>query len=133
MQVLAKQNLNPQRISQYLRAILRTEDTSVCQQMIKYIIVVRAKYLQMSCAYYIYKKDTKRVAAEFDSFNQDYEKFIETFTTETGLIFQPEEAPSIELLNKCQNATKVESDLIQSTKIQPSPSQDPVEKGEQNS
>ena len=68
----AIQSLNTEKIAAYLKAIKQTEEDAICEQVFQYILVVRAKYLQISSAYYIYKQDAQRVTNEFESFNRDF-------------------------------------------------------------
>ena len=115
LQVLGYQNLKPQRVREYLRAILLTEDVEMSQQIFKYILVVRAMYLQVVCAYYIYQEDSERVGREFELFNQDFEELCNVFQKETGIEFRPEQVPTEYLLAKCRNAKKALPDITEVT------------------
>ena len=128
LMVLAEQNLGTQRICEYLQAIRITEDISVCQHTFKYILIVRARYLQMFCAYYIFNHDVERVTSEFQSFNRDYEGLCGIFEMEMGCKFEPDLVPSLDLVKKCQNAKKVMPDITQAVALGSATSEDPVEK-----
>lgn len=127
LQVLAVQNLNGQRLREYLKAIQLTEDSNVCRETVKYIMIVRSKYLQLSTVYYIYKNDTDRVALEFETFNREYEELRNIFKNEIGYEFDPEQVPSTDLVSKCQNKTKAIPDIMHSPTTETSSSEDPVE------
>ena len=81
----AIQCLNTEKINAYLKAIKETECDEVCDQVFQYIILVRAKYLQISCAYYIFNKDSQRVANEFESFNRDFYQLHQIYKSSIGL------------------------------------------------
>ena len=100
LQVLAVQNLNPTRIREYTKEILMTENTNMLTQIYKYVLVVRSKYLQLSCVYFIYKQDSDRVIDEFECFNRDYLEMCKIFKDESGIEFDPGQQPSIKSLSK---------------------------------
>ena len=81
----AIQSLNTEKISAYLKAIKQTEENAICEQVFQYIIIVRAKYLQISSAYYIYKQDAQRVTNEFESFNRDFTEIQRIYREMIGL------------------------------------------------
>ena len=91
----AIQSLNTEKITAYLKAIKETEDDTICDQVFQYIIIVRAKYLQISCAYYIFKQDTQRVANEFENFNNDYHELNLVYKRVIGRDFQPGKSSKI--------------------------------------
>ena len=115
LQVIADQNLAPQRIGEYLRAILVNEDVEIAQQIFKYILVVRSKYLQLATAYYIYQQDAGRVAAEFESFNKDFDEMKKVFKAETGTDFQPDRPLTDDVMIKCRNTKKILPDVTQAS------------------
>ena len=117
LQVYSEQNLNIPRLRDYLKDILLYEDTSVCTQMFKYILVVRSRYLQMSCAYYLYKKDKDRVAIEFESYNKFFVEIFEIFKEETGCELELEQPPSAELLKRCKRAREILPDITQTSNV----------------
>ena len=120
LESLAIQNLNPVKVGEYLRSILLTEDIEIAQHIFKYILVVRSKYLQLVCAYYIFKEEPDRVCQEFDSFNKNYDNLCEVFKTKTGIEFKPDQLLSDNLLSRCRIANKMMPDITQ-TKQLPSP------------
>ena len=79
LQVHGNQNLKPQRIREYLRDILLTDDIDIAQQIFKYILVVRSMYLQLVTAYYVFQEDSDRVGREFESFNEDFRELCNVF------------------------------------------------------
>ena len=88
----AIQSLNTEKIAAYLKAIKQTEDDSICEKVFKYILIVRAKYLQISSAYYIYKQDAQRVTNEFESFNRDFNELQRIYQNIIGLEMNYENA-----------------------------------------
>ena len=124
LEVLACQNLNPQRVREYLRAIMVTEDSDIAQQSFKYILVVRAMYLQLSTAFYIFQKDPERVRMEFETFNNDFEEMCKIYEAESGFEFDPESLPPEDLINRCRQATKVMPDI---TKVKQPPTSSPFQ------
>lgn len=113
LQVHGYQNLKPQRIQEYLRAILVTESVEMAQQIFKYILLVRSMYLQIVTAYYVFQEDPDRVGREFESFNEDFNELCNVFESETGIKFEPEQIPSEALLDKCRKAKKALPDIMQ--------------------
>ena len=94
------------------------KDDEVTQQSFKYVLVVRAMYLQLSTAYYIFQKDPERVRMEFETFNRDFEELCEVFKTETGCDFDPEKLPPEDLIERCRRASKIMPDV---THVKPRP------------
>jgi len=113
LQVHCNQNLKPQRIREYLRAILLTEEIAMAQQIFKYILVVRSMYLQVVCAYYVYQEDPDRVGREFELFNEDFKELCIVFESETGTEFKPEQPLTEDLIEKCLNSKKEMPDITQ--------------------
>ena len=85
LQTVAIQNLHPRRIEEYLRAIQYNGNFDLCNDVYNYVLVVRAKYLQISVAYYLYKNNSNRITNEFETFNRQYYElksiFIEIIQT----------------------------------------------------
>ena len=69
---------------------METSGKEMCHVVFHYIIVVLGKYLQMMTAYYISKKDSKRVTREFEKFNETYEKLVAYFEAITNETFDPD-------------------------------------------
>ena len=80
MQTVAIQNLHPRRIEEYLRAIQYNGNFDLCNDVYNYVLVVRAKYLQISVAYYLYKNNSNRITNEFETFNRQYYELNSIFT-----------------------------------------------------
>jgi hypothetical protein len=72
LQANAKKSLNPIKVSSYLNSIKATETIESFQQKFSYVTSTKSRYLQLMCAYYIFKNDTDRVGIEFDRFNQEF-------------------------------------------------------------
>ena len=72
LQTNFNQNLNPEKIEEYLRIIKRHKGKEMCHQLFNYILVVKSKYLQIMTVYYIHKQDISRVTCNFERFNKHY-------------------------------------------------------------
>ena len=90
LQTVAIQNLNPRRIEEYLRAIQYDGSVDLCEHVYNYVLVVRAKYLQISVAYYLYKNDSIRITNEFETFNRQFYE-LESIYTEITQTFSKSE------------------------------------------
>ena len=73
----------------------------------------------MTCAYYLYKKDTDRVGEEFESFNKFFVQMFEIFKEETGCELELEQPPSTELLQRCSRSRKILPDVTQTSYVKP--------------
>ena len=74
LQVEANDSFRPENVKSYLRALSEAKGAEVAKNIPAYIMIVRAKYLQMTTAFYIYKNDTIRVEKEFTWFNEFFER-----------------------------------------------------------
>merc|ERR1719167_1750898 len=92
-QTAAEQAFAPQSVRGYLEALKVTNDIDVCQAVTQYIIIARAKYLQMMVAYFLFTKDYDRGMKQFTMFNEQYEKMFDTFKKVFGSEFKPEVPP----------------------------------------
>lgn len=119
LQTIAIQSLNPERISAYLRAIKEVDEKEICEQMFQYVILVRSKYLQLSCAYYIYKSDSARVTKEFENFNNHFHELLGIYEDVVGQKFEPGKIPSAKLIKSCLDAELLMPDVTQSLKGKP--------------
>ena len=54
----------------------------------EYVVLVKAKYLQMLAAYSIFKEDPEQVTEHFQQFNSDYEQMCEAFKEVTHQVFK---------------------------------------------
>ena len=61
-------------IAMYLKKVTKTRGRMEAQHLVSYILVVRAKFLQIVTAFYLYDNDMERVELEFRSFNRDVKK-----------------------------------------------------------
>ena len=104
LKVLVAQKLSPERIKNYIQDLKVSENFEVIYMTFQYVIVVRGMYLQLACAYYIWKikteKDSDRIASEFNSFNSDFKELCKVFHEEVGTKFDPENLPSKESLTE---------------------------------
>ena len=85
----ANDSFRPENVKNYLRALSEAKGAEVAKNIPAYIMIVRAKYLQMTTAFYIYKNDTIRVEKEFTWFNEFFERLRDIHVS----IFNEELAP----------------------------------------
>jgi len=88
MQTVAIQNLNPQRVKEYLGIIFQQQGLAVTQATMEYILAVMSKYLQMLVAYSIFKEDPDQVADHFERFNRDFDQMCQAFKEVTNQTFK---------------------------------------------
>ena len=81
--------LAPERIEEYLRHIHEQGGSNMCHALMRYVIIVLAKYLQMMVAYDIFNNDFDRVTKHFEDFNSQYSELMEVFSKVTGGKFEP--------------------------------------------
>ena len=82
---------NLEHIESYLcmSSMFQSLDTS--KDIFRYIVFVRAKYLQMVAAFYIYKNDVARVNAEFIAFNDFFARIKDMYQETFGkMLFESE-------------------------------------------
>ena len=92
LKTIATQNLAPKRIEEYLKIIFQEGGgPPMCQSVMDYIVIVLGKYLQMMSSYYIFKEDSERVTAQFEQFNNHFQKYSEIFEKITGRKYRPGE------------------------------------------
>ena len=74
-------------------------DTS--KDIFRYIVFVRAKYLQMVAAFYIYKNDIARVDAEFVEFNDFFARILDIYQETFGkMLFEREAKETFDIEGK---------------------------------
>ena len=93
LKTIARKNLSPQRIEEYLRVIHKQSGVIKCQEVLEYVLMALAKYLQITVAYSIYKNDPERACAQFELFNEQFEKLCVIFQEVTQRKFRPSSVP----------------------------------------
>ena len=79
LQTNARISLSPEKIMSYLDKLKESDPPSV-EEMFHYAIATKGKFLLISCAYYIFREDAKRVGDEFQRFNEDFHKLRDWYT-----------------------------------------------------
>ena len=102
LQTVALQSLNPKRVQEYLTTILQGGDKELCRQTFKYLVLSRAKYLQIAVAFYIYQNNVKRVTQEFERFNKDFIEYQQVYGHIVGPNVEFGTPPSLKLVESCQ-------------------------------
>ena len=93
-QAKGKHALGPEKIRSYLKATLEYYGIDMCHKILNYVLVVRAKYLQLVVAYFTFNIDTNRVTKEFDSFNLYVYQMQYIYKDIVGSNFVLEDPPS---------------------------------------
>ena len=83
----ALKSMDVDKISEYLTILKETGELKVLEDVFRYIIVTKAKCLQMSCVYYIFKQDSCRVTLEFERFNNDFHELHKIYKNIVGSDF----------------------------------------------
>ena len=95
LQTSAHRSLKPRMVEKYLKALLESEGIEAAILVFNYIMIVKAKYLQLATIFYIFKKDDIRVETEFGSFNLDYRELEEIYQNLFQQDFDPQYCPKI--------------------------------------
>ena len=93
LQTSAVANFKPTKVQQYLKEILKVQGIDMAKIIFNYIIIVRAKYLQIVSIYYSHANDTVRIEKEFQSFNTDFEELEIVHSKLFGEKYDPENVP----------------------------------------
>ena len=93
LQTSAVANFKPTKVQQYLKEILKVQGIDMAKIIFNYIIIVRAKYLQIVSIYYSHANDTVRIEKEFQSFNTDFEELENVHLKLFGEKYDPENVP----------------------------------------
>ena len=85
---------NLEHIESYLSMSSELRSLDESKDIFRYIVFVRAKYLQMVVAFYLYKNDIARVEAEFHAFNDFFEEIVAMYLENLGksLLFEEKSA-----------------------------------------
>ena len=125
LQVNAIQNLDPDRIKEYLSMVMHHSGVETCRAILHYVIIVMAKYLQIMVAYHIHTKDTDSVQKDFEKFNMDFQQITQNYESVTEEEFMPGEIPQISevkrQMRKSENISDEVKDKMKTTlKVLPS-------------
>ena len=93
LKTIARKNLSPARIEEYLRVIHKQSGEVKCQEVLEYVFMALAKYLQITVAYSIFKEEPERASAQFELFNEQFEKLCIVFQEVTHRKFRPSSLP----------------------------------------
>ena len=93
LQTVAEQNLAPERVKTYIAIIHQHKGLKETNKVMKYILLVLGKYLQMMVAYKIFKEDDveNRVANLYETFNAHFNQLRGAFEEVTGTTFSPKQ------------------------------------------
>ena len=90
LQTLAINSLSPSKVESYLIALMNSQGLDMAIAAFNYILVVRSKYLQLICTFYMYRDDPERVEKEYSCFNQHYTEYMKIYE---NLVNQKEISP----------------------------------------
>ena len=85
---IARKNLSPKRIEEYLTVIHRQSGAAKCREVLEYVVMALAKYLQITVAYDILKGDLEKISGHFELFNEQLEALAVVFRLVTKSKFQ---------------------------------------------
>ena len=77
------QSLAPKRIKEYITVVHMEHGLEMAQAGMEYAVVVLSRYLQMMSAFYIFKEEPDRVRAQFEQFNEHYNKLCQVLPQAT--------------------------------------------------
>ena len=100
LETKASLSFKQQNIRDLLYKVEKTRGRIQAKHLASYIFIVRAKYLQIVTAFYIYENDTERVEEEFESFNNDVKQLQAIHKELFDEEFQPREPLAWELIER---------------------------------
>ena len=95
LQTTAVSNFKPTKVQQYLKEILKVQGMDMAKIIFNYIIIVKAKYLQIVSIFYSHFNDTVRIEKEFQSFNSEFEELEIVHLKLFGEKYDPENVPKV--------------------------------------
>ena len=123
LQTTAILHLKPEKVKTYVVALYNSQGYEKAKMAFDYAIAVRGKYLQIVCAFYLFKNDQERVEKEFDLFNQDFQELM---TIQEDLLQKLNSTP-LELENKSSDMKPIENKVQDDNLIKSIESQNPEE------
>ena len=100
LETKASMSFKQQNIQQLLLKVSKTRGKAYAKQLASYVLIVRAKYLQIITAFYLYDNDTERVEEEFKSFNNDVNQLQKIHKEIFDEVFEPREPLSWEHIKR---------------------------------
>ena len=97
LETKASMSFKEQNIRELLMKVKKNRGKAHAKHLASYVFIVRAKYLQIVTAFYLYDNDTERVEEEFQSFNCDVKQLQKIHKELIGEEFQPREPLDWEL------------------------------------
>ena len=88
LRTIARKNWSPKRIEEYLSVIHRQSGAAKCREVLEYVVMALAKYLQITVAYDIFKGDLEKISGHFELFNEHLEALAVVFRLVTNTKFQ---------------------------------------------
>ena len=73
--------------------IHRQSGAAKCREVLEYVVMALAKYLQITVAYDIFKGDLEKIYGHFELFNEQFEKLCVIFQEVTQRKFRPSSVP----------------------------------------
>ena len=107
LQTTAILYLHPEKVKTYLIALFNSQGYDKARMAFEYAISVRGKYLQIVCAFYLFKNDQERVEKELDLFNHDFQELINIHKD----LLQKVNSTSLALEHKSSDKTSIENQV----------------------
>ena len=79
LQNLVEKFLNPIQVQDHLDLVHKQYGSVTCTKMLDYVILLLAKDLQLTAAFFLYNSDLKRTAYVFQRFNDYYRKYLRIY------------------------------------------------------
>ena len=87
LKTIARKNLSPARVKEYLKVIHKQSGVLGCKEVLEYVLMALAKYLQITVAYSIFKGEPQKATDHFEQFNEQFENLCEVFQEVTHRSF----------------------------------------------
>ena len=87
LKTIARKNLSTARVKEYLKVIHKQSGVLGCKEVLEYVLMALAKYLQITVAYSIFKGEPQKATDHFEQFNEQFENLCEVFQEVTHRSF----------------------------------------------
>ena len=100
LETKASLSFKQHNIRELLKKVMKSKGVVEAKHLASYVFIVRAKYLQIVTAFYLYDNDAERAEVEFESFNSDVKQLQEIHKELFDEEFQPREPLNWELFER---------------------------------
>ena len=100
LETKASMSFKEQNVRELLSKVMKTRGRARAKHLAAYVFIVRAKYLQIVTAFYLYDNDAERVEEEFQSFNSNVRQLKKIHKELFGEVFEPREPLDWEVIER---------------------------------